>query len=228
MHNATTAALGAGLLATALLLTACSPTNPPGAGASSPPSSTASASAAAPPASSSPSPATATSPADSSTSGSGSSGAPAAAAPDCTAVNLQILNGPSGGGAPTPLTSIKSFNLLNTGATSSICSMYGFPGVDLIGTDEATGQQMRVSLGRIPGAAEHEVTLSAGTEASFDIRYQPSTTPAHEFIAQAMLLTPPNTYRSISYPLGRGWNIYLIGPTQVNAALTPVTSGPDN
>lgn len=114
---------------------------------------------------------------------------------------------------------VSSWNLL----TSTDCSMDGYPGVDLIGVDEGSGQQTRISVPR-DGQSPAETKVDANDPGGLSIEYMPGTSSSSEFKAETMIITPPGTYEQITYQLPKPWMIDLVNE-QLNAKVLPISTG---
>lgn len=231
MNIATKAGLAVGSVSAALLLAACNPSTsasggssqpsaaPSGAGSASAP---APASASAPSAAASPSGGAATAGSGTGASGSASPGGGAAAGQSsaCEASQLKIEDGVGGGpGAAADGSSELTFNLYS----SSPCDMAGYPGVDLIGVNKATGKQMRFSLPRT-GAGGSKVTVTSTTDAQFGILYAASVKSSQEFDVTEMIMTPPNTYTPMTHTFSSPVKIELLNGSP-NAGVGPIGPG---
>lgn len=226
MNIATKTGIAIGPLSAVLLLSACGPTT--SASGSSSPSGAPPAPASA---ASSPSPGAATAGATASASASPPPGAATAGAvpgqhSSCDASQLKLEDGVGGGpGTDADGRAEANFNLVNSG--SSPCDTAGFPGVDLIGIDKATGKQMRFSLQRSGSQGNPTVTVSGSNTASFGILYAASVKSSTEFDATEMIMTPPNTYTPMTHKFASPLKIELLGGNP-NAEVGPVGSGGHN
>lgn len=189
MRTVTMAGLAAVSLTAGLALTACgtasstgssSPATGAGAGAST--------AASAPGAS--PSGGTVSSPSPGS--GSGSPGA-ASGTPNCQASDLKMTIGIS-----DPSEHFIPFNLLNVG--SQACRMAGFPGVNVVGQTAGSGEQKTFSLAR-DGQGYSTVTIAPGQYAQFTLSFKPTSVAALTFFPRSLVVTPPDTYSSLTFPL---------------------------
>lgn len=215
MNIAMKAGLAVGSLSATVLLSACNPSTSASGSSSQPPAAPSGAASSAP---------AAASPATASTAPPGS--ATAGAAPGehsaCEATQLKVSDGAGGGtGVDADGRAEATFVLVNSG--SDPCDMAGFPGVDLIGTDKATGKQMRFSLPRtgVPGS---KVTVSGNNTAGFGILYAASVKSSTEFDATEMIMTPPDTFTPMTHKFASPLKIELLNGNP-NAGVGPVGSG---
>lgn len=217
MNIAEKARLVIGPVAAATLLTACTPGNlfssgpPSQSGASAAPTTSAPTSA----------PATASPDGSSPTATSSPSGSGSGTGDDCTASELTVQAGAGGGpGATSSGDAISQWNL----ASSAACTMDGYPGVDLIGIDEGSGQRTRISVPRATDRSPSRVTVEGDSRGELGIEYKPGTSSSSEFKATEMIITPPDTYHQIAYKLPSPWLIATQNQ-QLLAWVEPVTSG---
>jgi hypothetical protein len=157
-------------------------------------------------------------PASASSTAPGSSTASPQAAGTCKAPGLRYaLGAKSGSGGQV----IQAVDLTNTG--SSVCSMAGFPGVDLVGW--VNGQQnFTWSLVR-QSAYYSTVTLQPGATAHFNLFYLPGAV-GHSggMDVLKMVITPPNDYTQAELT----WNQLVVlqdGATHPGTYISPVMPG---
>jgi len=105
-------------------------------------------------------------------------------------------------------------NLKNTGAHA--CSMHGFPGVDLKGSDG------NVSAARSTVSAPH-VTLKPGQETNFTLHYPPNNTGGSGVTFTSLVVTPPN--ETHSHTMALSVNIPVGSTAGPAIAVDPVGAG---
>lgn len=143
----------------------------------------------------------------------------------CSAAEMTIQAGVGGGaGAQANGDAVNQWNLYS----KATCTMDGYPGVDLIGIDTATGQQTRLSVPRATDESPAEVTVDGSNDGGFGIEYKPGANPKSELKVTKMIVTPPNAYDQLGYKVpSSGWAIAMTNG-QVDAHVEPVTSGGHN
>lgn len=235
MNIAQKAGLIAGPVTAVLLLAGCNPSSAAsGASSQSSSSATAPASAAASSAASTPA---ATAPGASGATGSGTTGSASGSSGtsgnggsgtgnDCTASELTLQEGAGGGaGAESNGDAVANWNIFS----KTPCTMDGFPGVDLVGINEDTGQQTRISVPRSTSATPSKVTLSGSDDGQLSIEYLPGSNSSFEFKATEMIITPPNTYNQLTYKLSSPWLIEEDNnPVKLRADVLPIGTGGHN
>lgn len=212
MNLARKAGLVAGPVMAVLVLAGCNTGNssasasPQGSGSAAPASSAASSPASAPAA-----PATPTATA------SASASSASAASDTCSAAELTASEGLGGGpGAMSNGDAVE--NILLNSKVSTPCVMQGYPGVDVIGNNEDTGQQgERLSLPRASGDTSQKVT----SDAQFELEYMPGGKSVPTIDVTELIITPPNAYDQITYKLKSPLAIKLSN-SQIDAAISPV------
>lgn len=225
MNIAKKAGLIAGPVTAVLLLAGCNSSSvasgsssQAGSSATSPASAAASSAASSPAATATAASGT-TGSASGNTSGSGGSGT----GNDCTASELTLQDGAGGGaGAESNGDAVANWNIFS----KAPCTMDGFPGVDLVGINEDTGQQMRISVPRSTSASPSKVTVDGNADGQLSIEYMPGTNSSFEFKATEMIITPPNTYNQLTYKLPSPWMIEEENnPVKLHADLLPIGTG---
>lgn len=188
MRTVTMAGLAAVSLTAGLALTACGTAS--SAGSSSPATGAgAGASTAASVPGASPSGGTVSSPSP----GSGSGSPGASGTPNCQAPDLKMTIGIS-----DPSEHFIPFNLRNAGPQA--CHMAGFPGVNVVGQTAGSGEQKTFSLAR-GGQGYSTVTIAPGQYAQFTLSFKPTSVAALTFFPRSLVVTPPDTYSSLTFPL---------------------------
>lgn len=214
MRTVTQAGLAALSLTTGLALTACGSSS---SASSSQPATTPATSAAA-----------ASAPAASSSSGTGASpgsGAGSSGTPNCQSSDLKMTIGIS-----DPSEHIIPLNLQNTSSQS--CEMAGFPGVNAIGLVGGSTAQKTFSVAR-NGTGYSKITIAPGQYAQFTLAFKPTTVPALMFAPSSLVMTPPDTYSSIVFPLSSFDGTKLTFTLSKQGGLdssaenvSPITTGP--
>ena len=129
-----------------------------------------------------------------------------------------------------PSEHILPFNLQNT--SSQTCQMYGYPGVDVIGTNN--GEQFTTPVPRDgDSSAEQEVTLAPNAYAQFTLSYTPAANVSFQIDPKSLVITPPNTYNQISFPLNLGSSVTFEWNNQQNSfqneeKISPIGTGPQD
>jgi hypothetical protein len=130
----------------------------------------------------------------------------------------RVTGGGSGASASTPRcrTGQLAFTYATNGATGSIliggaltnhssstCSLFGYPGLGLIGTSGQTlpTHVLRRSGPVIPNVAERLVVLAPGGKADFFANFRDADPPPCP-LASKLEVTPPNAYSHLSVDFG--------------------------
>ncbi|WP_181804777.1 DUF4232 domain-containing protein [Streptomyces shenzhenensis] len=148
----------------------------------------------------------------SSASGGSSSGGSAATVPACQASQLGYSWADPGSGTGQQKHAVVAF----TNKSGHSCTMYGFPGVDLVNS----GQQW--SLQRT-NATPRRVTLANGASANFTITFLvPAQGDSPTFTPTTVVITAPNQRTSYDLPWHGGAVVLQDGATHPGTYLGPV------
>lgn len=84
-----------------------------------------------------------------------------------------------------------------TNSSPSSCTLYGYPGLQLIGSD---GKPLPLTLNRVAQPGPTTVTVAPGATASFRFSYSDGTgyNPPSCAKASRVIVTPPNDYAGVS------------------------------
>lgn len=124
---------------------------------------------------------------------SGAASGAASGTPNCQASDLKMTIGIS-----NPSEHVIPFNLRNT--SSQTCHMAGFPGVNTVGQTAGSTAQKTFSVAR-DGESFSTVTIAPGQYAQFTLAFKPTSVSALMFSPSSLVVTPPDTYSSLTFPL---------------------------
>ncbi|MDT0424667.1 MULTISPECIES: DUF4232 domain-containing protein [Streptomyces] len=109
-----------------------------------------------------------------------------------------------------------------TNKSTRACTLYGFPGVDMVGAQKTDGTWSLVRSSRKPT----KITLGKGDTTDFSVNLLPvakSTAAKEKFVPAKFLVTPPDetTHFTLKWPFG-GQILKQDGATHPGTFLNPV------